>query len=308
MRDSTDRRLAALAEAQFGIVTVADARRVGLSDAQIAHRSGAVWTPVHEGVYRLPGAPATWKGELFAAASAATKDAAISHRAAAGLYELPGGRRDLVELMCHRWNRSQRPGIVVHESRRLHPADVTTVDGIPVVTPELLLLQLAWWKPAPKYVEAVIHAARRRRLISHASAHATFLRHARRGLRGVAVLRQELERWNPHTRPTESEMETLLLQTMRARGIPELVLQFEVYDERGLFVARTDAALPQWRITVDYESMQEHLDEFQRARDDRRRNQIMAAGYFPLSARIADLRSGGWDLADEIRAVARHSA
>ena len=59
---------------------------------------------------------------------------------------------------------------------------------------------------------------------------------------------------------------------------------------------------------IEYESMQEHLDEFQRARDDRRRNQIMAAGYFPLSARVADLRTGGWELADEIRAIARRSA
>ena len=264
---------------------------------------------MHEGVYRLPGAPSTWRGELLAAVRAATDGAAASHRSGAALYELPGGRRDLAEITCRRWDRSQRPGLVVHESRRFPwPQDLAVVDGIPTVTPELLLLQLAGWKPSPKYVEALIHAARRKRLISYDSAHATFVRHARRGLRGVRVLRQELERWNPRGRPTESEMETLLVQGLRARGIPELVLQFEVYDEHGIFVARTDAGLPQWRITIEYESMQEHLDEFQRARDDRRRNQIMAAGYFPLSARVQDVRSGAWDLADEIRAIARRTA
>jgi hypothetical protein len=86
------------------------------------------------------------------------------------------------------------------------------------------------------------------------------------------------------------------------------VLQFEVLDQNGLFVARADAALPQWKVTVEYQSMQEHLDEFQVAADDRRRNRVLAAGYFPLVARIADLRSGGDELAEQIRAVARRSA
>jgi len=51
--------------------------------------------------------------------------------------------------------------------------------------------------------------------------------------------------------------------------------------------------------------MQEHLDEFQVAADDRRRNRILAAGYYPLVARIGDLRAGGDELAQQIRAIAR---
>ena len=85
--------------------------------------------------------------------------------------------------------------------------------------------------------------------------------------------------------------------------LPEPVLQYEVYDANGLFVARTDAGLPQWKIVVEYQSMQEHLDEFQAAADDRRRNKIMGAGYWPLVARIGDLRSGGHELVEEILAV-----
>jgi hypothetical protein len=90
--------------------------------------------------------------------------------------------------------------------------------------------------------------------------------------------------------------------------LPELVLQYEVFDRNGLFVARTDGALPQWRITIEYQSMQEHLDEFQIAADDRRRNRILAAGYVPLVARIGDLRAGGHELAEQIREIARRSA
>jgi hypothetical protein len=44
---------------------------------------------------------------------------------------------------------------------------------------------------------------------------------------------------------------------------------------------------------VEYQSKAEHLDEFQNLRDDRRRNAILAAGYFPLAARYEDLLHGG---------------
>jgi len=103
-------------------------------------------------------------------------------------------------------------------------------------------------------------------------------------------------------------METLLLQMLRTHGFPEPVLQFVVLDQIGQFVARADAALPLWKITIEYQSNQEHLDEFQVAADDRRRNRVLAAGYFPLVARRDDLRSGGHELAEQIRTIARRSA
>jgi hypothetical protein len=81
------------------------------------------------------------------------------------------------------------------------------------------------------------------------------------------------------------------------------VTQFVVRDKYGVFVARTDAALPNMRVTVEYQSKQEHLDEFQSLSDDRRRNAIMAAGYFPLAARVEDLRAGGALLVRQIREI-----
>ena len=103
-------------------------------------------------------------------------------------------------------------------------------------------------------------------------------------------------------------METKLVQILRAHGLPEPVTQFQVLDPFGNLVATTDAALPQWKITIEYQSMQEHLDEFQIAADDRRRNRVLAAGYFPLVARRDDLRSGGHELAEQIRTIARQTA
>ena len=224
------------------------------------------------------------------------------------MYDLPGADRELTELTCVRWKRTIRPGLVVHESRRLDERDIRLDEGIPVTTPERTILDLASIFPRANYLEYVIQAARRKRLITYESTQETFHRHARRGLKGVGALREALERWDPTSRPTESDMETMLLLAVRRSGLPEPVLQFEVLDARGQFVARADAAYPDARIAIEYDSLQEHSDEFQIARDARRRNKMQTAGYVVLSARHRDLQSGGTELCDQIRTIMRRTA
>jgi very-short-patch-repair endonuclease len=130
---------------------------------------------------------------------------------------------------------------------------------------------------------------------------ATFDRHARRGLKGVAALRVVLDRWDPASRPTESDMETMLLQTVRAHGLPEPVVQYAIGDRR------VDAAYPSARIAIEYDSKQEHSDEFQVAQDARRRNELQVTGWVVLSARHADLKRGGDALCREIQLILRRN-
>ncbi len=95
-------------------------------------------------------------------------------------------------------------------------------------------------------------------------------------------------------------METLLIQVLRAQGCPEPVTQYEVRNRAGVVVARADAAIPEWSIAIEYDSKQEHSDEFQIARDARRRNRVIGAGFAPLVARHGDLVNGGDDLYRDI--------
>jgi very-short-patch-repair endonuclease len=199
------------------------------------------------------------------------------------------------------------PGLLVHESTRFGQEDITIVDGIPVSIPERNILELAGLKPSPDFVEAVMHALRRKRLITYESTRDVFERLARPGVRGVKAMRVALERWNPDNRATASEMETRLVHVLRSAGLPEPILQYTVYDDNGMFVADVDAGLPQWRITIEYDSKQEHSDEFQIAKDARRRDEILAAGFFPLTARHRDLLRGGDELVDRILRIARRT-
>jgi very-short-patch-repair endonuclease len=301
MFNLADQELAAFAAGHHSVFTKKDAWDAGLSHGQIDRRVADVWVHVHDGVYRMPGVKPTWKGFLLAACRAATDPSAISHRSAGGIYEFPGGSTELIELTCARWLRPRRSGVIVHESSRIDERDIQELDGLPIMRPERVVLELAGLRPSPRYIEAVIHAARRKRLITYESTLEVFNRHARRGVRGVQALRSALEQWDPAQRPTDSDMETWLLQMLRDRGCPEATTQFEVLDRHGLFVARVDAALPEWRIAIEYDSKQEHSDEFQIEHDARRRNRIIAAGYSPLVARHRDLRTGGHELYAEIK-------
>jgi hypothetical protein len=301
-----EEHLAKHASEQHGVFTYQQALDSGLSVHQVDRRAASRWTRLHEGVFRVKGAVPTWKGDLLAACLAAGDPVGVSHRAAAQIYEIPG-RRELIEVTCRRWLRTQAPGLLVHESTRFGHEDITIVDGIPVSIPERVVLELAGLKPFPNFVEAVIHALRRKRLITYESTHAVFERLARPGVRGVKAMRLALEHWNPASRATASEMETLLLHVLRSAGLPEPVLQYTVYDDNGQFVADVDAGLPQWRITIEYDSKQEHSDEFQIAKDARRRDEILAAGFFPLTARHGDLLRGGDELVDRILRLSRRT-
>ncbi len=103
-------------------------------------------------------------------------------------------------------------------------------------------------------------------------------------------------------------METRLLQMLRTRGFPEPVLQYEVFDRAGRFVARVDAALPEYGILIEYDSKQEHSSEWAIARDAARRNRLVALGLQPFVARHSDLVNGGGELAAAIHDCIRRTA
>lgn len=301
------RSLYEFAASHDGAFRTADAAERGCSAQRLwrALERGEI-IAAFEGIYRLAGAPKTWRTEARCAGWAANAPSGLSHRSAAYLLGLPGGSSSVLELLCVRWQRARAAGLVVHEFSGLQPADVTTIDGLPCVVPELALLQIAGRRWATvEHVERAIYAARRRRLLSDTSLQEYLYRRARRGRPGVRKLRAALAITQLHQRPTESEMETLLLQTLRCHGLPEPVLQFEVRDAAGRFVARVDAALTDWDILLEYDSDQEHLDGSDLARDSQRRLWAARYGYWMIPVRAADLRNGGRALAAAIHGAIR---
>ena len=119
--DSIVAHRAGIAEAHHGVVRRPPTRRARGHDAVSA--SGD--SPPDDGSSRTRACTGSSGTPLILARRAPRgvlgwrARAVASHRSAAALWELPGARRDIVEITCPRWRRAQHDGLVVHESLAL---------------------------------------------------------------------------------------------------------------------------------------------------------------------------------------------
>jgi hypothetical protein len=288
---SPDEQLARHAEAHHGIFRSMHARMAGLTPRQTQTRlADGRWQEIYRDVFRISGVPVTWRGHLLAACWAGGFRAVASWRSAAALYLLPGGSRNVVEITCPRWRRARHDGLVVHESNALSTADITMVDGIPTTTPARTLFDLGAYYGIGM-VELALDRSLSKGLVTLDELDALVRRLSRRGRPGGPKLRQLLEARDPARRPTESVMETMLLQTIRAAGLPEPIPQLEVW-AGGAFIGRVDLAYPEARVAIEYDSDEHHSGRSATRRDRARRHDLIAAGWLPIDVGPGELRRG----------------
>jgi very-short-patch-repair endonuclease len=103
------------------------------------------------------------------------------------------------------------------------------------------------------------------------------------------------------------EPEAHLLQLLVRHGLPEPVAQFPVVAGGERFVI--DLAYPDARVLLEYDGFLPHISPRQFARDRRRQNLLMLAGWLVLRFSNTDLRDRPvWVAAQVRRAVDHHSA
>jgi hypothetical protein len=293
MDDTRDHQIAALATHQHGVFRLGQAEAVGFTRDQREFRVRAGrWLVPHPGVFRIAGIPESWRTRLLESCWAAQGLAVASHRSAAELWGLPGRRTDLVELTCHRWRRAQASGLVVHETKALHTDDIEAVDGIPTTSVEQTLLGLAA-VVHPSTAEMAFDSALRQGLTTAARLEQFVRRKGKKGRNGAGVLRRVLSMHDPLAGMPESAMETKLRQVLRRGGLPMPVFQYVIRDH-GRFVARVDAAYPELRIAIEFDSYEHHTGRNALVRDNDRRNQLRRIRWQTVTFTAADLqRSGG---------------
>jgi very-short-patch-repair endonuclease len=296
-----DDQIAAFATAHHGTVALR-----AFAGPRVTHRERHVrldagrWVELYPGVYRIGGAPETWRSNLLAACWAGGERAVASHRGAAALWQLPGGR-EVVEITCPRWRRTQKEGeLVVHESRLLAPADVTVLDAIPCTAVERTIFDLAGIVQS-RTLDLAIDSALRRELTTVGALVELGDRVAKRGRPGSALFRAAVSQRDPESAVPESEPERLLAQELVRHGLPHPTHQFVVRNTLGAFIARVDLAYPFERVVIEYESYAHHTGKVALARDSARRNAIVASGYTVITATAEDLRDGAGRVADAVR-------
>ena len=300
MGDHLDALVSQVAEKHHGVFAAHHLRALDIADHVRRHRlESGRWEQVHERVYRVVGNPLTWRGQLLAACWAGGTRAVASHRSAAELRLLPGRSDRTVEITCPRWRRAQHDGLVVHESLSLDDEDVEIVDRIPVTTLSRTLFDLAG-VVGRDTLDLAVATALRRGATTHAELAATLARLGRRGRGGTTKFREVLALHTRDRARTESEAEHLVLRLIEKHGLPAPVPQYEIRRPDGSLVARVDFAYPDLRIAIEYDSYAHHLGTEAHDRDGARRNAVLRARWYPITATAADLRNGGHQLAREI--------
>ncbi|MFN8025872.1 MAG: hypothetical protein U0W40_05790 [Acidimicrobiia bacterium] len=294
-----DSLIAAIAEQHHGNFALHHLDDLGVTVQVRKHRiEQGRWVSPHEGVFRIAGTPPSWKGDLVAATWAGGERAVASHRSAAALWGLPGGRPEIREVTCPRWRRARHQGLVVHESNRVDDCDVTTVDGIRCTTVVRTIFDLCSCV-GPVTIDLAIDAALRRDLTSIGALSEARDRLATKGRRGGRRFRDALA--SRALGPAhESAPERLVGRALVAAGLPEPVAQHVVRFE-GQFVARVDLAYPELKIAIEYDSYEHHTGKVALVRDSARRNALAAVGWTVLSATAADVRNGCRQLARDLR-------
>ena len=267
---------------QYAVLSRAQARASGLSDHQIEYRvASGRWEAVLPGVYKVAGAPVTFRQRLMAAVLWAGEGAVVSHRSAAVLWHLDGVRDRRAELTVSQHRNCE--GLILHRTDRMPAADRSVRYGMPVTAPARTLIDLAGVVD-DETLETALEDALRRGLVSAARLEWR-LSEVGNGRPGVAALRglvRERDRV-----PLESRLEVRFEQLLRSRGLPRPERQRVVHDPGGR--RRVDFAYPEQHLVIECVGWRYHGGQKAWQADIQRRRRLAAQGWRVLEFTWADV-------------------
>jgi len=273
----TRRRLTRIAVAQHGLVTADQALKAGLTRHQIGWltRSGG-WKAVRPGVYALVGVPPTWVQTVAAAVLAAGPEAWASHGTAAALWAMPGVDSRRIEVLTPPGRRVGLSGLIGHRSSALYTRDLTVRQRVRVTTPERTLVDLSA-RLGPDHLGCVLDDGLRRRLMRLDRLGARVGRLACGPGRRPATVHALLAERLPGYDPGDSDLETSVLRTLIAAGLPPPVQQHRV--RLGGRSVKIDFAYPDVQVAIELDSWEFHHTRVSFDDGRVRANLLVAAGW-----------------------------
>lgn len=263
-------------EAQHSLITTRRARSIGATGELLRDlvRRG-IWERLERGLYGPAGVALTWQRRVMAAVLLAPAGSLASHRAAATLVGVGGLVRPEPEITIPRHSSFRRDGVIVHESKDLHLADATVVDGIPTTGLARIAMDLGDVVSEARYRQT-IRELRHVRGVSSDDLLQTYLRHKRQGRNGGGALRDWLDRYYDVSGVPESGLEQRAVDAIIDAGLPAPLLQYWVSTPTGRY--RLDAAYPDVKLDVEVDGAQ-HDDVDVSAADEIRDATLAALGW-----------------------------
>jgi very-short-patch-repair endonuclease len=283
------KKLMRLAERQHSVFSRSQAIACGLKpgDITVQLRRGVIERVVW-GVYRVAGSPRTWRQKLMIAVLAGGPGAAVSGRAAAALWQMPGYREGSVEITQLRRPSRRHPYGNEHSTTFLPTHHIRMVDGVPVTSIERTVFDLAGKRSyvgMRNLVRALLHG--KRTTVGRLGIVLAETACGRPTRTLAAVLAGEADETL-----TESELEDLVLAVLRAAGLPLPDRQIEVGGTSAP-VGRIDFLYRLARLVIEADSKKHHGDNWFVIVADQRRDKLLVAAGFQV------LRTNWYELVTE---------
>lgn len=216
--------------------------------------------------------------------------AVVSHRAAAELHRFDGIEDSVVEVTVPPNVRLRGP--TIHRTQDLVVPEIVVVDGLRTTDEVRTLCDLGKVVDTDVVERAVESYLRRRPaglppLLDRATAL------ARPGRSGPRAVLDVLARRPAGAPPTDSDLETVFLQCLRAHQVEEPVRQYVLRDPSGRTIAVFDDCYPDVRLFVELDGWASHGSKEAFGHDRRRQNAAVALGWTPLRFTDSDVRRFG---------------
>jgi hypothetical protein len=293
--------LALAGRRHLGIVTRGELLAQGIPSSTIAHalRIGLL-EKVHRGVYRVASAPPRPESSVLAAVRAVSDDAVASHLTAAALWGLADTPlRPPYHVTTAQRCQRQLDDVVVHR-RALHRLDRTVLGPIPVtMVPRTAIDAAGCLGTQEKVDDLVIDGLRLRR--ADRVRYQKALERAGRAP-GVGLVGRTLERFDAeNAERLASRIETGFHLLFAEAEIPDPEVNRYVYEQDGLFLAKTDFGWEPPGVHLEVDGIRFHSLPSQKRYDDARQNRLVLSERIVLRYSYRDLLEEPGRIVAEVR-------
>lgn len=283
-------RIAAIAAAHHGVVSLDDLQRASIPRSTVARWcASGLLERLGPRSFRIAGCPPGWHQGAAAALLDLGPAAVLAGRTGARLHRLDGFDTGPPELLVPREHRRNR---TVHRvsstSWPISQIDIVHVEGLRTLRAERLILDSPLFGFTQRETENAIDSAIRLRLVSEQRLRTKVIERHTRGINGGRRLLDALVDTGG-----ESRLERWFLRIVREAGLARPVLQ-RVFRADGRTTARVDAWFP-GDLVVEVEGHGTHSSRRQRQADEQRRTELTLRGSRVLTFTFLDVRDRpGW--------------
>ena len=268
----------ALAERQHGLASTIQLHAAGAGEAQIRHLvTSRQWERRTRLVLRRVGSPVTREQEASAAVLDAGRGAGLSHHSDAAWFDLNGFQLRPLHVIRPR-DATGMPSRLstIHEPRDLPDHHLTIHNGVVVTVPSRIPFDIAALGDAGG-AERALDRAWARHLLNHTSAHRMLDDLARRGRKGITLMRELLADRGSDYRPNDTNLEDRFQYLCKIVGLI-LERQRNLLD-MGEWLGRVDFVSEKLMLVIEVDSALYHDAIVDRVADAARRAALEAAGY-----------------------------